>query len=113
MKVKLNPMFEEARGQLGDLVFREIRGNTVASRKPSNNGEPTVDQAAHRERFKQAAAYGKSVMANADTRALYETVAKNKDIPVFALTIADFFNAPALITWTSPCTTGRWATPSW
>ncbi len=96
MKVKLNPMFEEARGQLGDLVFREVRGETVASRKPSISGEPTVDQAAHRERFKLAAAYGKSVMADNTVRPLYEAAAKNKNIPVFALTVADYFNAPTI-----------------
>src|SRR5258706_15444776 len=72
MKIKLNPMFEEARGKLGDLVFREVRGETVASRKPSMSGEPTVDQAAHRERFKLAAAYGKSVMADNNMPALFE-----------------------------------------
>ena len=58
MKVKLNPMFEQASGQLGGIVFREVRGRTFAGRKPSGSGEPTVDQAAQRERFKQAAAYG-------------------------------------------------------
>ena len=96
MKVKLNPMFEEARGQLGDLVFREVRGKTFAGRKPSGSGEPTADQTAQRERFKQAAAYGKSALANESTRALYEAAAKNKDMPVFAATIADFFNAPVI-----------------
>ena len=76
MKIKLNPMFEEARGQLGNLVFREVRGKTFAGRKPSGGGEPTVDQAAHRERFKQAAAYGKSALADPAVRALYEEAAK-------------------------------------
>src|SRR5690349_8671774 len=96
MKVKLNPMFEQASGQLGDIVFREVRGETVASRKPSVSGEPSADQIAHRELFKQAAAYGKSVMANAETLALYEEVAQNKNMPVFALMVADYFNAPTV-----------------
>ena len=96
MKIILNPMFEQASGQLGDLVFREVRGKTVASRKATVTGEPTVEQVAHRERFKQAAAYGKSALADATVRALYEAAAKEKDMPVFALTIADFFNAPTI-----------------
>ena len=95
MKVKLNPMFEQVSGQLGEMVFRELRGETVASRKPTLSGEPTVDQVAQRERFKQAAAYGKSALAVAGTRALYEEAAKSKNMPVFALTVADFFNAPS------------------
>ena len=96
MKVKLNPMFEQVSGQLGDLVFRELRGETIASRKPTSNAEPSADQLAHRELFKQAAAYGKSVMADSSLRALYETAAKSKNIPVFALTVADFFNEPTI-----------------
>jgi hypothetical protein len=96
MKVKLNPMFEQVSGQLGEMVFRELRGETVVSRKPIVTAEPSADQLAHRELFKQAAAYGKSVMADANTRALYEEAAKIKNIPVFALTIADFFNAPVI-----------------
>jgi len=96
MKVKLNPMFEQVSGQLGELVFREIRGETVASRKPTMSGEPTVEQVAHRERFKQAAAYGKSALANPTVRELYEDAAKDKNIPIFALTVADFFNAPTI-----------------
>jgi hypothetical protein len=96
MKVVLNPMFEQARGQLGDLVFREVRGVTIAGRKPTVSGEPTVAQAAHRERFKQAAAFGKSVMADSSLRALYEEVAKSRNMPVFAATVADFFNKPTI-----------------
>lgn len=96
MKVKLNPMFEEASGQLGELVFREVNGVTIAGRKPSFTGDPSVGQIAQRERFKQAVAYGKSVMANESVRARYEEAAKNKNIPVFALTIADFFNEPTI-----------------
>src|SRR6266704_1509028 len=94
MKIKLNPMFEQASGQLGDIVFRAVRGEAVASRKPTVSGEPSADQTAQRELFKQAAAFGKSVMADASVRAVYEEIAKNKNIPVFAATIADYFNAP-------------------
>ena len=96
MKVKLNPMFEQVSGQLGDLVFRELRGETIASRKPSGSAEPTENQMEHRERFKQAAVYGKSALANPATRELYEAAAKSKNMPVFALTVADFFNASAI-----------------
>ena len=96
MKVRLNPMFEAASGQLGDLVFRELRGRTVVSRKAYLLGGPTEDQAAHRESFKQAAAYGRSALSNPATRDLYEEAAKTRNIPVFAVTVADFFNAPTI-----------------
>jgi len=96
-KIKLNPIFEEVSGAFGDLVFREVRGKTVLARKPDFSGvEPSEDQAMHRERFREAVAYGKSVMADADIRAIYEEVSINKDMPIFALTVADFFNAPVI-----------------
>ncbi len=99
MKVKLNPMFEQVSGQLGEVVFREVRGKTVASRKSaSSTAAPSENQVEHRERFKLAAAYGKSALANADTRALYTEAARNKNMPVFSLTVADFFNAPVIDT---------------
>ena len=51
---------------------------------------------AARERFREAALYGKMVMADAETKALYVDAAKDKGKPVFSLTIADFFNAPSV-----------------
>ena len=97
MKFKLNPAFTHASGALGEMVFRQVRGKVVVSRKGTMSAEPTAGQTAHRARFKQAAAYGKSVMADEGVRALYEEVAKAKDVPVFALTIADFFNVPSIV----------------
>ncbi|MBK9927384.1 MAG: hypothetical protein IPP66_19110 [Anaerolineales bacterium] len=96
MKVKLNPMFEGLRGQMGGVVFRKVNGETIVSRKPSFLGAPTVEQAAHRERFKLAAAYGKSVLADPVARELYEAVANSKKISTFALSVADYLNAPVI-----------------
>lgn len=98
MKAKLNPIFEQMSGQLGDLVFRVVRGKVIISRKPASNGsEPSESQIEHREHFKQAVAFGKSVMADGNVRPLYESVAKSKNMPVFALTVADFFNVPTIV----------------
>ena len=96
-KVKLNPIVEEVSGGFGNIVFRASKGKTVLCRKPNfSNTEISEDQAAHRERFRQAVAYGRSVMADADMRAIYSQAAERKGMPVFALTVADFFNAPTL-----------------
>ena len=97
MKAKLHPMFEQVSGQMGEMVFRVVRGKVVVSRKPvMNEGEPSAEQVEHRGRFKLAAAYGKSVMADDSVRPLYEAVAKQRNIPLFAVMIADYFNAPAI-----------------
>lgn len=46
--------------------------------------------------FCGAAAYGKSALADSEVRPLYEAIAKEKDMPIFAVMIADFFNAPTI-----------------
>jgi hypothetical protein len=96
MKVKLNPAIEGMSGQLGDLVFRELRGKTVVSRKATITTDPTEGQIVHRERFKKAAAYGKSALADVEARSMYEEAAKRREVPVFSVAVADYFNAPTI-----------------
>lgn len=97
MKFKLNRAFREASGELDGLIYRNVRGKVVASRKPDTSRIVySESQIEHRRRFKQAAAFGRSVLADAETRARYEEIAKEKNIPVFAATIADFFHAPTI-----------------
>jgi hypothetical protein len=96
-KVKTNPIIEQLRGKIGDLVFKRYGDEVVVARKPDLVGrEPTEAQAAVREQFRQAALYGKMVMADPATKTIYEEAAKAKGQPVFSLTIADFFNAPSV-----------------
>lgn len=96
-KAKLNPILEQVRGKVGDLVFKRYEDETVISRKPDMEGvEPTAAQTAARERFRQAALYGKMVMADPAAKAIYEEEAKGRGQPVFSLTVADFFNAPSV-----------------
>ena len=96
-KVRLNPILEQVRGQVGDLVFKRSGENVVISRKPDfSDRVPTAAQSAAQERFRQAALYGKMVMADPDSRKLYEDAAKAKGQPLFSLTVADFFNAPSV-----------------
>jgi len=79
------------------LVYRNVRGQVIVSRKPDTDHLVySENQLAHRERFKQAAAYGKAALANPTVRALYEAAAKDKDLPIFAAIIADFFHAPTI-----------------
>ncbi|MCB9418920.1 MAG: hypothetical protein H6667_03905 [Ardenticatenaceae bacterium] len=96
-KVKLNPILEQIQGQVGDLVFKRYGDEVVISRKPDTAGrELTEAQLAAQARFREAALYGKMVMADAETKALYAEAAKAKGKPVFSLTVADFFNAPTV-----------------
>jgi hypothetical protein len=96
-KIKLNPVMEAMRGSIGDLVFKRYGEEIVVGRKPDpSEHSPTAGQRAVREQFRLAAVYGKTVMADPATKAVYEVAAKGKGIPVFAPTIADFFNEPTV-----------------
>ncbi len=96
-KVKLNPVLEQMRGQVGDLVFKHFGDEVVVGRKPDRSGiQPTEAQLNHQERFRQAVLYGRLVMADPQKKAGYEQAARTKGKPLFSLTIADFFNAPAV-----------------
>lgn len=95
--VKLNPVLESVRGKVGDLVFRKRNGTMFIARKPdAGNRVFTEAQKAVQERFRQAAIYGKMVMADAQARATYEQAARKKGHPIFSLMVGDFFNAPSV-----------------
>ena len=96
-KVKLNPVLENIRGKIGDLVFKRYRDEVVITRAPeSGDRTPTPAQAAQQERFKLAVLYGNMVIADPEKRAIYASAAGRKGVPVFALTVGDFLNAPAV-----------------
>jgi len=96
-KVKLNPILEQVSGKVGDLVFKRYGDKVIITQKADRSGvEPSEAQLAHQARFRQAALYGKMVMADPETKALYEEAAAAKGKPVFSLTVADFFHAPSV-----------------
>jgi hypothetical protein len=85
------------RGKIGVLVFKRYGDEVIIARKPDLEGwEPTPAQAAQREQFRQAALYGKTVMADPVAKAIYDDVAETRGIPVFSVTVADFFNLPSV-----------------
>lgn len=95
--VKLNPILEQIRGAVGDLVFRRYEDHVILARKPdASDRPPTPKQAAQRERFRQAALYGRMTLADPDSRTFYEGEAHKRHVPLFSLTVADFFHAPTI-----------------
>ena len=96
-KVVLNPVIEAIQGKVGDLVFKRWEGEEIVGRMPDRTGiVPSADQLAQQQQFKLAAVYGKAVLADPAARTVYEEAAARHGIPVFAMTIADFLNAPAV-----------------
>ena len=94
--VTLNPILESLSGKIGDLVFRQHGDGVVVARMPAGERHWTPEQLAHQNRFRLAAVYGRTALADAATKALYEAKASERGVPVFALTIADFFHEPAV-----------------
>lgn len=79
------------------MVFKRYGDGVVISRKPDMGGQtPSDKQVAARERFRQAALYGRVALADPETKMLYEAAAKAKGQPVFSLMVADFFHAPSV-----------------
>ena len=83
-------------GTLGrTLVFRKVGDKTVVSTVPTTTKAPTEAQQNQRERFQQAVLYAKAQMADPDTKADYEALAKGAGQPnAYNVAVADFFNAP-------------------
>jgi hypothetical protein len=82
---------------VGDLIFKRWEGEDIVSKMPNRTGiVPTANQLAQMEKFRLAALYGKAVLADAETRAIYEDASDRKGIPAFALSVGDFLNAPAV-----------------
>ena len=64
-KIKLDPLFAEISGTLGDIVFRTSKkGEAIIARRPRNsNAKPSEAQKAQRQRFTLANAYAKAAIA--------------------------------------------------
>ena len=98
-KSKLNPVFKQINGQIGDLVFREVRGKTVISQKADvSHLERSEAQQAAQARFREGALYGKAVMADPTLKALYQAEAKAEKKPLFSMMVADYLHPPVVST---------------
>ncbi len=98
-KVKLNPIFEEIQGQVGNMVLRRTyEGRLSLMKKPDmSNVEWSEAQVAHRQRFKEAVAYAYAAMANPQVRAAYEQAAVEKRKRPFHLAVSDYFHGRNLL----------------
>jgi hypothetical protein len=98
-KIKKNIVTSGLSGKLGnDLVFRQVNGQTIVSSAPvKSEKDPSPAQDAHREKFKEAAIYAKSVMQNAGIKKKYlEEARRRKHNNAFAAAVKDYFSAPEI-----------------
>ena len=96
-KITYSSFVEQVNGGMGNVVYRKYKGRNIICRKGiPQAGAASEAQAAHQERFSEAADFGKLVMSDDTIRPLYEQAARERDLPVFAICIADFFNVPTI-----------------
>ncbi len=76
-KVKLNPVFMEFNGQMGDLVFRRTRrgGLSLIRKADMSKVKWSPAQQASRQRFRLAVAYAKEALADPQRRPHFEELA--------------------------------------
>ena len=93
--LKVNPIIEGMSGKMGELVFKRYGDEVIIARAPDMSQRTfSPGQLAVQERFRKATQYGKLVMADPVSRAVYEAAAQADGVPIFALTVADYFKAP-------------------
>ena len=92
-KVRFHGPIAGFSGAMGEIVFADQGKRTVAYMK--THYAPSEAQVNWQERWKEAAAYAKSVMGDPAKREFYQVIALEKDIPLFALAMGDFLNLPS------------------
>lgn len=85
-------------GMIGrQLVFRRVRNKTIVAAAPSPAKTSSKAQQQQRKRFKEAMRYAKAQMADTESKAAYEAVARIREMPnAFNVAVSDFFNAPEI-----------------
>lgn len=96
-KIKLQNIFQEIEGRLGDYVFKKsASGEIIISKVPDmSHVRWSKAQKLQRRRMKEANAYAREAMNDPEMRAHYEVEARrrNKNSP-YRLAVSDYFKAP-------------------
>ena len=94
-KITYNPAVRHMHGHVGKLVFKERAGMDIVAEKPDQVNQPnTPAQLAQRENFRQAAAYAKAALANAQLGAAYTAKAKEQHSSPIAVAVKDWMTVP-------------------
>ena len=95
-KVFLQPGLLGLSGGMGGWVYQVRKGKTVVGMKSRRTKEPSQAELNRRERFKEAAAFGKFAMADPALREFYEPIAQQRNLTVYTLAVGDFLNEPSI-----------------
>jgi hypothetical protein len=96
--VKLNSALQHLRGAIDGYVFKHYRYGIVVTRVPRmDRVTPSAAQLAQRERFRQAARFHRSVLADPALKKRYTTKAVKKGLPLSAVTLAEFMRRKPVV----------------
>jgi len=107
-KVGKNVLTRGLSGKVGNLVvFRNSGEQTIMSSAPGKRTHPlSEDQLLHRQEFKEAVLYAKSVLADPDKKAEYEAAAKDGE-SAFNVAVSDYFKLPVIVEMDTSLYTGQ------
>ena len=91
-KAKLNPILLELHGKLGDMVFRRTRngGVSVIRKADMSKVKWSPAQVANRQRFREADAYAKQLLADPQVRATYEEIAAKQGKRALEVAVSEY-----------------------
>jgi hypothetical protein len=95
-KLTLNSALHDIRGKIDNWVYRRLGDRQVISRPPVQSGPPTAGQLAVRDRFRLAAVYARSVLADPVLRPRYESAARARGSSAFVAAMTDYLRPPAI-----------------
>ena len=97
-KFELPAGIEGLRGRVGNLIFRQVNGRTVASRAPRfRRKRPSAAQLAHQSRFLGATCYARAVAHDPARAARYAAYARQGDLTIYNVAVRDCLHAPEII----------------
>lgn len=95
-RVNYNVVTHGVSGKIGDLLqFRQRNGKTIIAKIAARSGKVAPAQQQVRDKFREAAAYAKSVIKNQAIREIYESRATGGITP-YNLALRDFFTSPVI-----------------
>jgi hypothetical protein len=78
-------------GSFGSIVFKQLRGKTIITSKPSKVVKQSTLQRENRTRFKAASAWAKAQMLDTDKKAYYVRKAKKLKLPnAYTAAVCDY-----------------------
>ena len=98
-KAKLHPLFNEISGTLGGFVFKiSKKGEAIIAQRPRKSKTGFSEaQKRQQQRFKEAAAYARAVLADPNIRAHYEEQALRLKKQPYPLAVSDYFKGINLL----------------